>query len=96
MSLKVQRNLGYGLAGFGISIMTGYSLSAYSQGIWFLMVVLLTAVVLGFLTLKEAVALKGINQEIPFREAVRLVGGLYGLIFAGFMVVVTLGIIKGA
>ena len=95
MSLKYQRNFGYGLLGFGISLMTGFCLSAYSQGILFLLVTSLTGIILGFLTMREAVNLKAANSEIPFKEAVRLAGSFFGLIFLGFLVVVLLGIIRG-
>lgn len=95
MGLKQQRNLGYGLLGFGVALMTGYGLSAYGQGIVFLGVVLLTGIVLAFLTMRDATNLKGTNAEITFKDAVQVIGSLYGLIFLGFVVVVLLGIIKG-
>lgn len=95
MGLKYQRNIGYGLMGFGVALMTGFSLSAYSQVIWFLLIVSLTGIILGFLTMKEAVNLKASNQEIPFKEAVKIAGSFFGLMFLGFLVVVLLGVIRG-
>lgn len=95
MSLKLQRNFGYGLLGFGVALMTGFSLSAYSQGIIFFGVVTLTGIILGFLTMREAVNLKASNAEIPFGDAVKVAGSFFGLIFLGFLVVVILGIIRG-
>jgi hypothetical protein len=95
MNLKSQRNLGYGLVAFGVTILTGYSLSAYGQLILFLGIVLLMLISLMFLAMKDAVNIKAGNADIEFLDAFKVTGGLYGLVFLGFIVVILLGILKG-
>lgn len=95
MNLKTQRDIGLGLISFGVSLMTGFSLSAYGYWILFMGVVLITGIILGFLTLKEAVQIKAKNPQLPYTEAIKISGGFLGLIFLGFLVVVILGILRG-
>lgn len=96
MGLREQRNIGYGLTAFGITLMTGFGVTAYGQVILFLLVLSLTGITLGFLTVREAINFKtSSSQDIGFQDCVKIIGGLFGLIFLAFLAVLLLGIIKG-